>query len=65
MVKHTLTGHNTPLPSLHICRDYTFLVIGVPVTAASRAIATNNFIVVSDKWEILDKITPSRGQEGY
>ena len=62
--KHTLPGHKTPLPGLHLCGDYTFPGIGVPATAASGAIAANNLISVSDHWNMLDKITPSRGRKG-
>ena len=42
--KQTLPGHKTYLTGLYLCRDYTFLGIGVKATAASRAIAANNII---------------------
>ena len=57
--KHNLTGNKTPLTYLHMCGDYTFPGIGVPVKEASRAIYTNNLISISDHWNMLDKITPS------
>ena len=62
--KNTLPGNKTPLPGLHLCGDYTIPVIGVPATAASGDIATNNLISVSNHWNMLDKITPYVGQEG-
>ena len=62
--KHTLSGHKTPLPGLHMCINYTFLGIGVLATVASGAIAANNIILVLDEWNMLDMVTPHKGQEG-
>jgi phytoene dehydrogenase-like protein len=54
--KHTLPGHKTPLPGLHLTGDFTFPGIGVPATAASGAITANNLLSIPQHWALLDKI---------